>query len=344
MGSNGRILPPHMRRPPPGPSMPSPQHGAFHPFNMLSPPEVMEQKIAVQHAEMHKLAIENQRLAATHGTLRQELVASQHELQMRHEQIESMRSEREQRMRGLAGKVAKMEAELQKAEAVRLELQQAHAEAQNLVVAREDLMSKVHQLTQNLQKARVDVQQIPALMSELENLRQEYQHCRATYDHEKKYYNDHLKSLQTMENECATMAREVEKLQAQLMNSASAERRVGGPYGSSMRRSDEASGYQGGHSFYEDSYGSQGHIPTSAAAHNVPGPGGPASYAGPGYDFSRGPASYEPQRVWPGHDPASRLAAAGPGGGSFTAGPGSNPAYAHAYETQARGGGNPGRR
>lgn len=193
MESKGRIHPSHhMRRPLPGPGgiahpeffgghgaiPPSAAQGAFPSYNMLPPPEIMEQKFVAQHGELQRLAIENQRLGATHGSLRQELAAAQHELQMLHAQIGSMKSEREQRMRGLAEKVAKMETELQKSEAVKLEMQQARAEARSLVVAREELMSKVHQLTQELQKARSDVQQIPALMSELESLRQEYQQCR----------------------------------------------------------------------------------------------------------------------------------------------------------------------
>jgi DNA repair ATPase RecN len=244
MESKGRIHPSHhhMRRPLPGPGgciahpetfgnhgaiPPSAAQGVYPSFNMLPPPEVMEQKFVAQHGELQRLAIENQRLGGTHGSLRQELAAAQHEIQMLHAQIGSMKSEREQRMMGLAEKVAKMETELQKSEAVKLEMQQARAEARSLVVAREELMSKVHQLTQELQKSRSDVQQIPALMSELENLRQEYQQCRATYDYEKKFYNDHLESLQAMEKNYMTMAREVEKLQAQLMNNANSDRRAG---------------------------------------------------------------------------------------------------------------------
>ena len=48
-------------------------------------------------------------------------------------------------------KIAKMEAELQSAEPVKLELQQ---------------------------RAHSDIQQIPALVSEIKSLRREYQHCR----------------------------------------------------------------------------------------------------------------------------------------------------------------------
>ncbi|KAE8684685.1 Sarcolemmal membrane-associated protein, putative isoform 2 [Hibiscus syriacus] len=182
MGSKGRIPPPHMRHPLPGPGMVHSEPfglgiptrpGPFPHFDMLPPPEIMEQKLAAQHVEMQKLGTENQRIAATHGTLRQELAAAQHELQ-----------------------ISKMEAELKAAEPVKKELQLAHSEAQNLVLAREELLSKMHQLNQEVQRAHVDVQQIPALMAELESVRQEYQHCRATFDYEKKLYNDHLESLQ----------------------------------------------------------------------------------------------------------------------------------------------------
>ena len=187
MGSKGRIPPPHLRRPLPGPGIVHPEsYGpgihppphAFPPFDMLPHPEVMEQKFAAQHVEMQRLVTENQRLAATHGTLRQELAAAQHELQILHAQIGAVKSEREQQMRSLMDKIAKMEAELQAAEPVKLELQQARADAQNLVVARQELFSKHQQLSQDLQRAHSDVQQIPPLISELESLRQEYQHCR----------------------------------------------------------------------------------------------------------------------------------------------------------------------
>lgn len=188
MGSKGRIPPPHhLRRSLPGPGMVHPDSygppihpppGGFPPYDMLPPPEVMEQKLAAQHVEMQKLAAENQRLATTHGTLRQDLAAAQHELQMLHSHIEEMKLEREQQTRGLMDKIARAEAELQAAEPVKMELQQARAEAQSLLVTRQELISKVQQLSQELQRAHADVQQIPFLLSELDGLKQEYQHCR----------------------------------------------------------------------------------------------------------------------------------------------------------------------
>lgn len=315
MGSKGRMPPPHLRRPHPGPGIihpdafgpgMHPQAGAFSPFDMLPHPEVMEQKLAAQHVEMQKLATENQRLASTHGSLRQELAAAQHELQMLHAQIGAVKTEREQQMRDLMDKIGKMEAELQATEPVKLELQQARAEAQNLVVARQELISKAQQLNQDLQKAHSDVQQIPALMSELDSLRQEYQHCRVTYDYEKKLYNDHLESLQVMEKDYMNMAREVEKLRAELTNIANINRRTGGPYGGSGYNENEVSGhYPVGHNTYDDSYGtSQGRAPPSGvAASGTPGhAGAPSAHtpAGAGYDASRGPGYDAPRG--PGYD------------------------------------------
>ncbi|XVF80354.1 hypothetical protein PTKIN_Ptkin15bG0063100 [Pterospermum kingtungense] len=355
MGSKGRIPPSHLRRPLPGPGMVDPDpfgpgilpHPTPFPhFEMLPPPEIMEQKLAAQHVEMQRLGTENQRLASTHGTLRQELAAAQHELQILSTQIGAITSEREQQMRSLTDKTAKMEAELQAAEPVKVELQQAHAEAQNLVLAREELMSKVHQLNQDLQRAHVDVQQIPALMAELESLRKEYQHCRATFDYEKKFYNDHLESLQVMEKNYMTMAREVEKLRAELMNAANVDRRTVGQYGgAAVSNENDASGHPVGQNAYEDSYGihqRHGSLQSAVTAANagvsapvyVGAQSGPASTRigyevsrGPAYDISKGPVhgvsrgtGYESQRV-PSYD-AQR-------------GPGYDGQRTHAYDAQS---------
>ncbi|XP_042485302.1 protein FLX-like 2 isoform X1 [Macadamia integrifolia] len=325
MGSKGRAPPPHLRRPLPGPGIMHPDPfglgihpppGAFPPFDMLPPPEIMEQKLAAQHVEMQTLAAENQRLAATHTTLRQELAAAQQELQRLQAQIGGMKTEKEQQMRGLMDKIAKMEVNLQTTEPVKLELQQARADAQSLIGLRQELISKVQQLSQDLQRSHGDVQQIPALMSELEGLKQEYQHCRATYDYEKKLYHDHLESLQVMEKNYVSMAREVEKLRAELSNTNNLERRTGVPYGTSTgyKENEAAEHHPVGQNAYEGGYGvPQGHGPppgaaaaAAAAASYGGGPPGPTARAGydaprgAGYDSQRGP-SYDAQRG-PGYD------------------------------------------
>ena len=67
-----------------------------------------------------------------------------------------------------------METELQAVDRLKLDLQQARTEAQSLVEVRQELMSKVQHLNNELQRAHVDAQQIPNMMSELNHLRQEF--------------------------------------------------------------------------------------------------------------------------------------------------------------------------
>ncbi|KAK9063679.1 hypothetical protein SSX86_017550 [Deinandra increscens subsp. villosa] len=346
MGSKGRIPPPHhLRRPFPGPGMGlhdpippemHPHHGGFPPYDMPPHPEIMEQKIVAQHVEMQKLATENQRFAATHGTLRQDLAAIQHELQMLHNHVGAVKSEREQQIMGLLDKNGKMEADLQGAEPLKMELNKARADAQSLLAARDELVSRVQQMTEDHQRVHMDLQQVPALMSELESLRQEYQHSRATYEYEKKLYNEHLESLQVMEKNYMTMASEVEKLRAELKKHAENDRRTAGPYAG--HNDKDASGhYPVGHNTYEDPYvasqvrtfglTSYGRAPLPAADGNtaVGAQSGPSAlragydvYRGsgpavPGYDVQRGPGyqkgptapAYDPQRgpVAPAYDP-----------------------------------------
>lgn len=332
MGSTGRIPPHQMRRPLPGPGMVHPEPfgagirpppGVFPPIDMLPPPEILEQKIAAQHVEMERLATENRRLATTHGTLRQQLAAAQQELQILESQIGAVKSEREQQMRGLVERISKMEAELRAADRLKMDLQQARAEAQSLAEARQELMAKVQQLTSELQRAHVDVRQIPALLSELNHLKQEFHQCRATYDHERKVYHDHLESLQVMDKEYRTMAEEVAKLRAELSNTANIDKRAA--YGHTGYGENDASGYNpSGQSSYEDGYGAQqahAAFPASGAAATAPvaaggavaSSGGTPTYAAtqsaptaarPGYDAARVPG-YEAQRG-PAYD-ASRI-------------------------------------
>ncbi|KAL6994042.1 hypothetical protein U1Q18_012149 [Sarracenia purpurea var. burkii] len=365
--------PPYLRRPLPGTGIVHhdpfglgirPPPGAFPPFDMLPPPEVMEQKLATQHVEIQKLATENQRLAATHGTLRQELAAAQHELQILHAQIGAVKSEREQQMRALVDKIENMEAELQAAEPIKLEVQQARSDAQGLVVARQELISKVQQLTQDLQRAHSEGQQIPALMSELDSLRQEYQHCRVTYDYEKKLYNDHLESLQVMEKNYMAMAREVEKLRAELTNPANIDRRTGGPYGGVGTNEKEAfEHYLVGQNSFEDGYGaSQGRGPLPGGGAAVTTAGGTPAHAGaqsgpnparagydapggPGYDAQIG-SHYDAQRVGYDAQTGQSYDAQRGAGAGYNAQRGSvyDPQRVSAYDLQRGGAGYDGQR
>ncbi|XP_018681764.2 protein FLX-like 2 isoform X2 [Musa acuminata AAA Group] len=127
MGSKSCIPPLHLQRPLPGPGFLQPDPfglgilpppGVF-PFDKLPPPEIMEQKLAAQHVEMQRLALENeimeqklaaqhvemQRLAlenesfaATHYSSRKELSAAQQELQRLQTDMGAIRADQEQQI------------------------------------------------------------------------------------------------------------------------------------------------------------------------------------------------------------------------------------------------------
>lgn len=329
MESKSRIPLPHLRRPMPGPGLLHTESfvpglrrppGSFSAADMLPPPpEVLEQKLAAQHGEMQRLATENQRLANTHGALRQELAAAQHELQILHAQVGAVKSEREQQMKSLMDKIAKMEADIQAAEPLKLELQKARADAQKLIVTRQELFAKVQQLTQDLQRAHADVQQLPSLMSELEGLRKDYHHCRVTYDYEKRLFDDHLQQLQVMEKNYVTMAAEVEKLRAELSNAANVEGRAGPQGGPTVNAGSEVTGNSSAQTAHGDGHGvpqASGPPPPNAGGNagvnpsttSIPPagapayPGAPPRPAPPRLNYDATAAGYGAERV-PSYNP-----------------------------------------
>lgn len=156
------------------------QHGSFRGYRTLEPPppELLEDKIAVQAAEIEQLAVDNHKLASSHISLRQELAAAQEEIPRLKAHIRSIDAESDIQIRVLLGKIAKMEDIIRTGESVKKDLQQAHIEAQNLVGVRQELTTKIQQASQELQKARRDVNSLPDLYAELDRLRQEHQSVR----------------------------------------------------------------------------------------------------------------------------------------------------------------------
>lgn len=144
----------------------------------LPPPELLENKIAVQAAEIERLAGDNRRLAATHLTLKRELVAAHQEVDRTNDHIRSIQSESDIQNRRLLDKIRKMQADIKAGEGVKKDLQKAHMEAQSLVAAIQELTAQVQKSTQELQKARIDIETIPDLHAELDSLRQEHQRLR----------------------------------------------------------------------------------------------------------------------------------------------------------------------
>lgn len=144
----------------------------------LHPAAILEDRLAAQHQDLQGLLVDNQRLAATHVALKQELEVAQHELQRMAHFKESLREETESRMRELYEKSVKLEAELRGAEAMRAELVQVHGDIKELTAVRQDLSGQVQAMTQDLARMNADLKRVPALRAEVEAMKQELQCAR----------------------------------------------------------------------------------------------------------------------------------------------------------------------
>uniref|UniRef100_A0A5K1DLQ4 Uncharacterized protein n=5 Tax=Nymphaea colorata TaxID=210225 RepID=A0A5K1DLQ4_9MAGN len=137
-----------------------------------------EERLAAQHREIQALLLDNQRLAATHVALKQELSAAQQELRRASHLAAASRVEGEARSQELFEKTIGMEAELRALDNLRAEMQQVRADVQKLRSSRQELDAQADRLTQDLARARADVQQVSALRAEVETMHQELQRGR----------------------------------------------------------------------------------------------------------------------------------------------------------------------
>lgn len=192
-----------------------------------------DSKLVARSAEIERLASDKQRLSAAHVALRQDLVATQQDIQKLRAHIGSIQTESDIQIRILLEKMAKMEAQILAGENVKKDLQKAHTEARALVATRQELIDQVKKATQELDKVRADVAKLPEMKVELDGLRQEHQKLRSTFEHEKGKNMEKVAQMELMEKDLVGMAREVERLRAEVLNAekrANAPTVYGGPY------------------------------------------------------------------------------------------------------------------
>ncbi|KAB2625971.1 protein FLX-like 4 [Pyrus ussuriensis x Pyrus communis] len=192
-------------------------------FESLPHPELLENKIAYQAAEIKQLAGDNNRLAASHVDLRRDLVAAEEDVERLKAHMRSIQTESDIQIRVLLDKIAKREADIKAGEGLKKELQKAHMEAQSLFIARQELTIKIQQAKEELQKARLGVQKLPDLNAELDSLRQEHQRLRSTFEYEKDLNTEQVVQMKAMEKKLIGMAREVERLRDEVLNSEKRE-------------------------------------------------------------------------------------------------------------------------
>lgn len=138
----------------------------------------LEDRIAIQHREIQTLLVDNQRIAATHVALKQELAAAQHDLRALSASSATSKAERDAHVRELYDRSRTMEAELRGLDAVAADLAQVRADVHKLSAARNDVAADLQALEDDLARARLDSKPVPAIKAEIETLNREIQRGR----------------------------------------------------------------------------------------------------------------------------------------------------------------------
>ncbi|KAL6997278.1 hypothetical protein U1Q18_007403, partial [Sarracenia purpurea var. burkii] len=125
--------------------------------------------------DIQVLLLDNQRLAATHVALKQDLEVAQYEFQRSAHIASLLHPGKDAQMRDLYEKSVKMEMNLGGAEAMRAELLQVHTDIKELSASKQGLTAQVEAMTQDLARVTADIQKGPALATEIEVLKQELQ-------------------------------------------------------------------------------------------------------------------------------------------------------------------------
>ncbi|KAE9588096.1 hypothetical protein Lal_00002886 [Lupinus albus] len=218
---------PYGRAPPPIPRPHIPHHSA-----------VLEEQIDLQRAEMRRLVEDNRRLLDDRVALQRDLEAAKEDLRRMNHAIGDIRADHELRTTELLQKGMKLEVDLRATEPLKNEVVQLRAEVKKLNNVKQDLAGKVQTLTQDVARLQADNQQINLLQSQTDGLHQDLMRARSMVDYEKKANIEFMEQRQSMEKNLVSMAREVEKLRAELASTDGRHWSAGGPYGTNFASSE----------------------------------------------------------------------------------------------------------
>ncbi|XP_010542435.1 PREDICTED: protein FLX-like 3 [Tarenaya hassleriana] len=219
----------------------------------LPPPSSLLEDLEIQHAEIRRLLSDNHTLADDRVVLERKLDAAKDELHRMNLVISDVRVEQDLRVREFIEERHKLEADVRAMESYKKEATQLHSEVQKLNDLKLDLTREVQALRKDLIKLQEENKQIPVLRADVKSLQQDLMHARAAIEYEKKEKLELMDQRLTMEKNMVSMAREVEKLRAELTTISSRPWGFGGSYGRNFNGTDGAL-----HGPYGESFGPMG--------------------------------------------------------------------------------------
>ncbi|KAA0060007.1 hypothetical protein IC582_027557 [Cucumis melo] len=228
---------------------------------------LLEDRISAQHREIQTLLSDNQRLAATHVALKQELASAEQELRHLSATAAKVKAQRDAEVREVYEKSLKMDAEVRAMDAMMAELVQMRADIQKLCSVKKELTAELQAIRDDLTKASSESQPLPSIKAEIDRMHHEIQRGRAAIEYEKRTQASNLEQAEAMEKGMVSMSQEVEKLRAELANAekrARAAAAVISPF----------SGYAAAYGHPDIRYGGSSYPPDPYGMHQVQGGAG----------------------------------------------------------------------
>ncbi|XP_072975499.1 protein FLX-like 3 [Typha angustifolia] len=239
-------------------------------------PALLEEEYELQQIDLRRLMADHHALVEDRVALQREVALGKDEIRRLNLIFGDFRAEKEAHIRELIEKGLKLEADLRSTEPLRNEVMQLRAEIEKQIDLRQELSAKVQSLTQELARAQADNKQLPILRTDIDGLQQELMRVRTAFEYEKKGNIELMEQRQTMENNMISMARDIEKLRADLANTEGRPWAAGGAYGMKISNPEGAFPLS-----YAEGYNLHSGVSEKAPLY------GPTSGSWGGYDKSR---------------------------------------------------------
>lgn len=150
--------------------------------------------------------------------LKQELALSNQELRHLSTALSTIKVESDAQVREVYEKAAKMESEVRVVREFNGEVERVREDVRRMEEDRKELVGKLEEIDKEVRVARKEVGIVEEAREGIEVMRREISKGRAAVDYEKKMHADNIELGQIMEENMVSMAREIEKLHAELAN------------------------------------------------------------------------------------------------------------------------------
>ncbi|PQQ06568.1 protein FLC EXPRESSOR isoform X2 [Prunus yedoensis var. nudiflora] len=161
-----------------------PRH--LHRLPVLTNTTALEDRIGLQHREIQSLLVDNQRLAATHVALKQDLAAAQHDLRRLSVVAGQAKAERDAEVREVYERSLKLDGEVRTIDSMGAELARTRADIQELGSVRQELVAELQSIEGEVAKTRSESKRVVDIKADIETFQQEIKKGRVAIENETK--------------------------------------------------------------------------------------------------------------------------------------------------------------